>query len=87
VLQGWSRPAGKLVVYSLGNFVFYARNPDPRSTGVLTVTVDPGGTVLDARFDPARIDGRGEPILLEGAERDAALAALDARGIGGPTCP
>jgi hypothetical protein len=54
---------------------------------VLTVTVSTAGDVLDARFDPATIDGEGQPIPLAGPEADAARAAYDGLRIGGPTCP
>lgn len=88
VLQGFSTPpGGKFVAYSIGNFVFYAKRDAARRTGVLTVTFSPDGTVLSHVFDPAYIDGQGRPILLSGADRDAARAEQDRIRIRGPVCP
>jgi poly-gamma-glutamate capsule biosynthesis protein CapA/YwtB (metallophosphatase superfamily) len=86
VLQGIAEGSGKLVAYSLGNFVFYATRPEARRTGVLTVSFSPEGMVVGQRFDPARLDG-GRPVLLEGADRDAAAAAFEALAPGGNRCP
>jgi poly-gamma-glutamate capsule biosynthesis protein CapA/YwtB (metallophosphatase superfamily) len=60
VLQGVDTVEGALVAYGLGNFVFYARTPATRQTGVLTVTVAPDGTITHD-WSPAVIDGRGQP--------------------------
>jgi hypothetical protein len=85
VLQGLRTPAaGKLIAYSLGNFVFYAKKDVARRTGVLTVTFAPDGSVTGNSFDPATIDGSGRPIPLTGAARANALA--DYMALGGPRC-
>lgn len=61
------------VAYGLGNFAFYAApGSEQAQTGVLTLTLS-GREVTDARWTPARIDGRGLPVPLQGA------AAEDAR--------
>ncbi|MGI9016775.1 MAG: CapA family protein, partial [Euzebya sp.] len=60
VLQGVQQIDDTLVAYSLGNFVFYARTPATRQTGVFTVTLDEDG-VTDHTWVPAQIDGRGQP--------------------------
>jgi poly-gamma-glutamate capsule biosynthesis protein CapA/YwtB (metallophosphatase superfamily) len=83
VLQGISYSDGQLVAYSLGNFVFAGVSDAARSTGVLTLTLSPDGKVESYAFDPARIDGNGQPIPLVGAAQATArgaLAALDPDG-------
>ncbi|MCU1343988.1 MAG: hypothetical protein JWL70_254 [Acidimicrobiia bacterium] len=88
VLQGQSTAtAGKLIAYSMGNFVFYAKRDVARRTGVLTVSFSPDGSVVGQTFDPALIDARGRPIPLTGAAADQARAAYNNLRIGGPSCP
>lgn len=59
-----------LVAYGLGNFNFYSDRVSTRETGVLTVRVPPAGAPT-AEWAPGKIvDGR--PVLLTGAEADAA---------------
>jgi poly-gamma-glutamate synthesis protein (capsule biosynthesis protein) len=88
VLQGQSTSTpGKLIAYSMGNFVFYARRDAARRTGVLTVSFSPEGTVTGQTFDPALIDSQGRPIPLAGPAADQARAAYDRLRIGGPSCP
>jgi poly-gamma-glutamate capsule biosynthesis protein CapA/YwtB (metallophosphatase superfamily) len=75
VLQGVSNPPGKLVAYSVGNFVFYAHRPAARQTGVLTISFSPDdGSVTGYSFDPALIDAQGRPVPLTGTARDQAIA-------------
>jgi poly-gamma-glutamate synthesis protein (capsule biosynthesis protein) len=57
---------GCLVAYSLGNFVFPARRPRQRHTGVLLVRWGPRGIVA-AGFVPARIEG-DQPRLVADAD-------------------
>jgi len=88
VLQGQSSPTpGKLIAYSMGNFVFYAKRDAARRTGVLTVSFSPDGTVTGQAFDPGLIDSQGRPIPLTGAAADQARAAYSRLNIGGPSCP
>jgi hypothetical protein len=61
VLQPIRRPPGKLVAYSLGNFVFSAASPGTASTGILRVRLTRRG-VTGARLLPAVIRG-GRPVL------------------------
>ena len=56
VLQPLQRGGSKLVVWSLGNFVFPARSPGTTATGILLVHLGARG-VLGARLEPARIEG------------------------------
>ena len=60
VLQPAGRVDGAYVHYGLGNYVFYARTPQTRSTGVLTVDVGVHG-VQRARWTPATITS-GVPV-------------------------
>jgi hypothetical protein len=72
-LQGISTGDGRLVAYSLGNFVWYNNAPPNDLTGVLSVELDAGG-VGGYDFTPARIDNNGRPVPLSGQ------AAADAVG-------
>lgn len=65
----------------MDNFVFESRSDRTRATGVLTVTVPgtPGAPAM--AFEPARITD-GVPVLLQGAERDAALSSWKKLGEG-----
>jgi poly-gamma-glutamate synthesis protein (capsule biosynthesis protein) len=66
VLQPVARPApGRLVAYSLGNFVFGANSPGTERTGVLLVGLG-AGRVLGHRLLPARIRA-GRPLLRDPA--------------------
>jgi poly-gamma-glutamate capsule biosynthesis protein CapA/YwtB (metallophosphatase superfamily) len=77
VLQPGGRVAGAYVHYGLGNFVFYARTPQTRQTGVLTVDVGARG-VRDARWTPATIRS-GVPVADRAASApvDGADGAVD----------
>jgi poly-gamma-glutamate synthesis protein (capsule biosynthesis protein) len=86
VLQGITFSEGKLVAYSVGNFVFAGLDDATRRTGVITLTIAPDGAVMSYAWDPASIDDRGHPIPLTGTERTDAqrdLRELDPRG---PAC-
>jgi poly-gamma-glutamate capsule biosynthesis protein CapA/YwtB (metallophosphatase superfamily) len=62
VLQPIRRPSpGRLIAYSLGNFVFSARSPGTSSTGILELELG-RGAVMDNRFVRATIIG-SRPIL------------------------
>lgn len=64
VLGGVARPArGRLVAWSLGNFVFPSFRDDTTRTGILLVELDAGG-VRGWRLRPARIEG-ARPVLRE----------------------
>jgi poly-gamma-glutamate synthesis protein (capsule biosynthesis protein) len=80
VLQGVDARADAVTAYSLGNVVWYHARGPSGTTGVLDVTVDPGGAVATT-FHPARIGADGRPRLLAGPEGDAVTAAV----AGGPT--
>jgi poly-gamma-glutamate capsule biosynthesis protein CapA/YwtB (metallophosphatase superfamily) len=68
VLQGISTPPGKLIAYSLGNFVFYAKRPAARDTMVLTITFATDGTVTGHKVATGRIDTEGRPRPVAGTE-------------------
>jgi len=61
VLQPIRRPPGRLVAYSLGNFVFSANSPGTSTTGILRVRLA-RGRVLGAKLLPARIRA-SRPVL------------------------
>jgi poly-gamma-glutamate synthesis protein (capsule biosynthesis protein) len=72
-LQGAGRMGNALVAYGLGNFLFYARPGPGAESGVLLVTVT-GRDIDSYEWVPARIRG-GTPQPLDGAEKEAAVAA------------
>jgi poly-gamma-glutamate capsule biosynthesis protein CapA/YwtB (metallophosphatase superfamily) len=61
VLQPVRRPRGRIVAYSLGNFVFGAASPGTQNTGILEIDLAAGRVVGD-RFVRARIAG-SRPVL------------------------
>lgn len=61
VLQPVRRPPGRLVAYSLGNFVFSAASPGTQHTGILELRLA-AGRVVGSRFSPAVIRA-SRPIL------------------------
>jgi poly-gamma-glutamate capsule biosynthesis protein CapA/YwtB (metallophosphatase superfamily) len=66
---------GKLIDYSLGNFVFYSSSPGGQKSGVGLLTLAPKGEVLKYRFKPAQINSmNGSVKFLKGAEAKKALA-------------
>jgi poly-gamma-glutamate capsule biosynthesis protein CapA/YwtB (metallophosphatase superfamily) len=86
VLQGVARTDDRLIAYSIGNFVFAGLDEATRQTGVLTLTLEPDGRVSGYTWDPARIDGGGRPIPLDGPERDAASGVLATLPVEGDAC-
>ena len=75
-LQGAGMLGDTLVAYGLGNFAFSTPGGAGAETGVLLVTVNPGGAIT-YEWEPARI-AAGAPVPLRGAEADAAAASWDA---------
>lgn len=76
-LQGAGRLGDTIVNYGLGNFAFYAGTPEAAATGVFRVAI--GGDEPPAyEWFPARIDGQGSPVPLEGSAAVDAVAAWDA---------
>lgn len=61
VLQPIRRPPGRLIAYSLGNFVFSAASPGTQNTGILELRLA-AGRVTGSRFVPAVIRA-SRPIL------------------------
>jgi poly-gamma-glutamate synthesis protein (capsule biosynthesis protein) len=87
VLQGIVTPPGKLVAYSMGNFVFYAHRPIARVSGILTVSFAPDGTVTDHQFDPVHLDTQGRPVPVTGPARDRAISDYARLSPGQSGCP
>ena len=71
VLLGSGWLGDTYVDYGLGNFLWY-QDLHPE-TGVLRITVSDGHVVGDS-WVPARIQGDGRPLPLQGRERSAAIA-------------
>ena len=69
VVQGAGRLGRGYVAYGLGNYAWY----QPSETGVLTLTVQPGGDgdarVTGATWEPARIGADGLPLPVDGPRR------------------
>lgn len=86
VLQAIDVRDGQLVAYSIGNFVFRSRSEVTRATGVLHVTIDPSGSVIDHAWHPARIDDEGRPIPLEGQAAEDARAHFHSLPLTGASC-
>lgn len=64
VIQGVEFYRGKLIAYSLGNFVFSPGKPPGRDSVILHATVGPDG-VSEVSMEPVRISG-GRPIPQSG---------------------
>ena len=82
VLQGVQDLGGTVVVYSLGNFVWYHNRAPSRFTGVLTVELP----LLDApawSLDPAEIGTDGRPRFVDGAAGEAIRSRMLDRSPGG----
>lgn len=76
-VQGGGRLGDAVVHYGLGNFGFQANSPEGARTGVFVVTVT--GRRVDAyEWVPGRIVDH-QPRPLDGAERDAELAAWESQ--------
>lgn len=78
VLQGFETYRGKLIAYSLGNFLF--TNAE-KTTGILQVTLA-HGTVQRAQFLPCRITAYRPKPLTKPADQTKVLDALQARSTG-----
>ena len=84
-LQGVSAGGGRLVAYSLGNFVWYNNAPPNDLTGLLSVDLDTSG-VAGYEFAPARIDRNGRPVPLEGRAAADAVRHLGSLAPGAGRC-
>ena len=58
VVQGGGPVGTGYVAYGLGNYAWY----QPSDSGVLTLTVEPDGTVTDSAWQPARVGADGLPV-------------------------
>ena len=64
---------GKLIDYSLGNFIFHSNNSDGQKSGVGILSISPEGKAVKYVFKPALINGRtGAPSFIYGAAKDKA---------------
>jgi poly-gamma-glutamate capsule biosynthesis protein CapA/YwtB (metallophosphatase superfamily) len=86
VLQAAAATDGRLVAYSIGNFVFAGLSDATSSSGVLVVTVEPDGRVRGHTWHPARIDGSGRPIPRVGEDGELGRKAYADLPIEGPDC-
>ncbi len=68
VLQPVEHAAGKLVAYSLGNFIFEPRQNMGGETGVLQVDFD-GDRVVGWTLHPHLLDGDGVPVAADSGPR------------------
>ncbi|HEX2040954.1 MAG TPA: CapA family protein [Acidimicrobiales bacterium] len=84
-LQGVSSGDGRLVAYSLGNFVWYNNAPPNDLTGLLSVELGSDG-VRGYEFAPARIDGHGRPMPLSGQAAAHAVGHLASLAPGAGRC-
>lgn len=83
VIQGVEFYRGKLIAYSLGNFVFAPPSAARHDTMILSLTLTPDGpTAVTAR--PVHIDGRGRPSVATGstARRIDSIIVKTSRGRG-----
>ncbi len=78
VLQGVQREQGRLIAWSLGNFVFDGFDDIPETdSAILQLTLDDDG-VSDLRWTPVHlVDGFPEPLDPESAEGRAILDRLE----------
>jgi poly-gamma-glutamate synthesis protein (capsule biosynthesis protein) len=86
VLQALVESDGRLVAYSIGNFVFAGLSERTAATGVLLVTVEPDGRVREHQWEPARIDRDGRPIPLVGEGRELGRKAYADLPLEGENC-
>lgn len=86
VIQGVEYYKGKLIAYSLGNFVFSPGSPQGHDTMILSMTMSPTG-VSSVSARPAFIDGNGRPTLASGSNAKRILRAIQttSRGRGTKT--
>ena len=74
--QGIEFYRGRLVVYSHGNFVFDQRWSEETLQGMVGLYTFYDYRLIDARFIPIRIEGWGQPEVVEGAERARLLEIM-----------
>jgi poly-gamma-glutamate capsule biosynthesis protein CapA/YwtB (metallophosphatase superfamily) len=84
-LQGVTLRNGRLVGYSMGNFVWYANTPPNDQTGLLSVSLDAGG-VAGYELTPARVDDNGRPVPLSGQAAADAVRSFDSLSPGAGRC-
>ncbi len=80
VLQGLELYKGKLIAYSLGNFVFASYSDRARDSGLLEITLA-GTSVVAARFIPLDVWNRRvefQPRVVQGRHARCILEHLDA---------
>ena len=80
VLQGIELYKGKLIAYSLGNYVFASYSNTVRTSMILKTKIDPGGLVL-AKVAPINVHNASinfQPTMLKGRQKQAVLDELNA---------
>lgn len=75
VIQGIERYSDKLIVYSLGDFVFDLANPECNQSIILGINYD--GKKINCTAYPIRINNRFQPYLLTGEERDRGIKKVN----------
>ena len=66
---------GKLIDYSIGNFVYYMKGGEGVKSGIGLLTLNPEGNVVDYKFKPALINpNNGSLTLLKGEAKSTAIA-------------
>jgi poly-gamma-glutamate synthesis protein (capsule biosynthesis protein) len=83
VIQGVEYYKGKVIAYSLGNFVFSPGSTPGHDTMILSMKLTPGG-VTDVNARAMFIDGSGRPTVAKGrnAARINGIIAKTSRGRG-----
>jgi poly-gamma-glutamate capsule biosynthesis protein CapA/YwtB (metallophosphatase superfamily) len=79
VLQGLELYRGRLIAYSLGNFVFGSYSTDARESALLQVRFERSG--FEAQIVPISVynyDVQFQPRLLDGTQKDAVILHLNA---------
>ncbi|MHB8157922.1 MAG: CapA family protein [Desulfocucumaceae bacterium] len=75
VLQGVEVYKGKLIAYSLGNFIFTSSSQRARQGAILQISYDSEGS-YSARIIPTYITG-GSAAILRGSDREGVLGRLN----------
>lgn len=75
VIQGVESYSGRLIAYSLGNFVFDHTSKVVGESFILNVTLTPDG-VAEATVVPVYLDTHGSPAVVKGAEARSILTRL-----------
>lgn len=75
VIQGLERYRGRLIAYSLGDFVFQHNSRKTGESFILTADLGPGG-VANVGVTPVLLDGYGRPSVVRGAEAQRILGRL-----------